>query len=96
MAFFYILYSESADLFYIGSTKDLEQRLAYHQEKEFKNSFTAKYSDWQIYFSVSHISISCAKKIELHVKKMKSRVYIENIKKYPAISDKLIERFNET
>ncbi|CAN5456565.1 hypothetical protein BH11BAC2_BH11BAC2_09890 [soil metagenome] len=43
MATVYILYSKSADKFYIGSTLDFDQRLDYHLNKEFQNSFTAKY-----------------------------------------------------
>lgn len=45
MASVYILYSNSADKFYIGSTKDQVKRLEYHKEKEFSSSFTAKYNE---------------------------------------------------
>ncbi len=94
MASVYILYSKTADLFYTGSTKDQEQRLIYHEEKEFKSSFTAKYSDWELYFSIDNLNASTAKKIESHIKKMKSKIYIQNLKRYPEMVEKLIARFS--
>ena len=62
------LVTKSADLFYTGSTKDQEQRLIYHGEKEFKSSFTAKYSDWALYFSIDNLNVSTAKKTNLFLK----------------------------
>jgi putative endonuclease len=94
MSSVYILYSISADLYYTGSTKDQEQRLIFHLEKEFKSSFTSKYSDWELYFSIENLNISTARKIESHVKKMKSKIYIQNLKRYPEMVEKLIARFS--
>ena len=93
MAAVYILYSSSADIFYTGSSKDIDLRLSYHQNKEFLNSFTAKYNDWELYFLINQLDITTARKIEVHIKKMKSRLYIQNLKNYPEMVEKLIERF---
>jgi len=89
----YILYSQSADKFYVGSTNDQIQRLAYHKNKEFKSSFTAKYNDWELFFSIETSDNTVARKIEAHIKKMKSRTYIFNLKKYPDISQKLLLKY---
>jgi len=94
MASVYILYSKTSDIYYIGYSKDLQLRLEYHHFKEFPISFTSKYSDWELFFSIDHISAGTAVKIERHIKKMKSRVYIENLKRYPAIAEKLLEKYN--
>ena len=80
MAAVYILYSKTADLFYIGYTKDLLARMDYHLNKEFQNSFTAKHTDWELYFSIDELTISTAIKIEKHIKKMKSSTYLKNLK----------------
>ena len=93
MAYVYILHSISADKFYIGSTKDQTQRLEYHLNKEFKNSFTAKFSDWELFFSIETVDNTTARKIEAHIKKMKSRTYILNLKRYPEIAEKLIANY---
>jgi len=36
-----------------------------------------------------------ARMIETHIKRMKSRKYIENLMKYPAIAEKLKEKYNK-
>ena len=93
MASVYILYTSSADKYYIGSTKNLQQRFEYHLLKEFPNSFSAKYADWVLYLEISELTITTARKMENHIKKMKSKKYIENLKKYPELSIKLIEKY---
>ncbi len=95
MASVYILYSKTNDKYYIGCTKDFEQRFEYHQVKEFPNSFTAKYSDWELFYEIQNLTITTARKIETHIKKMKSRKYLENSKIYPEISQKLIGKYSE-
>ena len=72
----------------------MEQRLAYHILKEFPNSFTAKYPDWEIYYEIPNLTVSIAKKMEFHLKKMKSRKYFMNLKKYPEITEKLLIKFS--
>ena len=93
MASVYILYSLSADKYYIGSTKDLDQRILFHQEKEFARSFTAKYSDWELFHEISDVSNKTARQIEMHIKRMKSRKYYESLKRFPEISERLIQLY---
>jgi putative endonuclease len=93
MASVYVLYSTSSDLFYIGCTNDLKLRVGYHLLKEFQNSFTAKYTDWELFFEMPDLSMQQARKIEAHIKKMKSRKYFFDLKTYPEISKRLIKRY---
>ena len=94
MAIVYILYSKSAGKYYIGSTKELKTRIELHMNKTFVNSFTSIFNDWELEFEISNISISSAKKIETHIKKMKSKAYIQNLKKYPILSDELVKKYS--
>ncbi len=90
----YILYSKNLDRYYIGSTKDINQRIEFHIGKVFKLNFTKRSEDWELYHSISTKNISVAIKIESHIKRMKSRKYIEDLKKYPNMSQKLIEKYS--
>ena len=49
-----------------------------------------------IFFVFENLSFSQALKIEQHVKKMKSRAYIENLKKHIDISKKLIQKYKDS
>ena len=89
MASVYILFSKKLDRYYTGSCKDLSYRIGQHLNKEFVNSFTAKADDWELFFFVDDLLQSQARLIEEHIKRMKSRTYIENLKKYPEIIQKL-------
>ena len=71
MAFFYILYSESIDKFYIGYSLDLKARLAIHNTNH--KGFTGKTNDWKIVYSEKFDTKSEAYARERQVKKWKSR-----------------------
>jgi putative endonuclease len=90
MASVYILYSATEDIFYVGSTeKTISQRLTEHLEHIFPGSFTMRADDWEIYLKISCESIVQARAIELHIKRMKSRKYIQNLLLYPELIEKL-------
>ena len=89
----YILFSKQIDQFYIGSCLNLATRLDIHQKNVFKNAFTKRANDWELYFEIPDLSFETARKIEAHIKKMKSRVYLQNLIKYPEISVKLKLKF---
>ena len=93
MASVYILHSKSAGEFYTGSSKDAEQRFDYHVIKEFPSSYTAKYDDWELFFKIDNLEIGLAKKVEAHIKRMKSKIYIQNLTKYPEMVEKLVARY---
>jgi putative endonuclease len=93
MATVYILYSTQADRYYIGSSKDFARRYEFHLLKEFPQSYTARHDDWELFFRIDNLDISVARKIEAHIKRMKSKVYIQNLVKYPDMLEKLIVRY---
>ena len=94
MASVYILFSKKIDRFYIGSCKDLHYRFEQHSSKAFSKSFTAKADDWELFFCVDQLQYAQARAIEMHIKKMKSKRYIQNLKRYPDILQKLIVRYS--
>ncbi|HNQ28169.1 MAG TPA: GIY-YIG nuclease family protein [Aquaticitalea sp.] len=94
MHYVYIIYSATIKKYYIGETKDLSLRLVWHNTKEFKASYTSKVSDWEVFFAIECVDIVQARKIEKHIKSMKSRTYIENLKKHKEISQKLLEKYS--
>ncbi|MCX6275362.1 MAG: GIY-YIG nuclease family protein [Bacteroidetes bacterium] len=92
MASVYILYSESLDKHYTGSCKEIEFRIHQHLNNDLEG-FTGRAHDWQLYFLAEGLNYGQARRIENHIKKMKSRKYLENLKKYPEIIEKLEEKY---
>ncbi len=90
MAALYILYSPSLNKFYTGSCIDVSDRIDQHLSEYFPGAFTGKAKDWVIYFDLNGLVYQQARKIEAHVKRMKSKKFIENLKAYPELSLKLI------
>jgi putative endonuclease len=95
MAAVYILYSQSLDKYYIGSCIEVTERLDQHLSKIFPGAFTTKANDWVIFFSLINLSYKQARSIESHIKNMKSKKYIQNLKRYPEISQNLINLYDE-
>jgi putative endonuclease len=95
MATVYILFSVKNNKLYTGSCLDLEERFIDHKNKTFLNSYTTNADDWQLHFSINDLDYSVARKIETHIKSMKSKKYIENLKKYPEMIEKLIIKFSK-
>jgi putative endonuclease len=89
----YILYSLTIDRFYIGQTKDFETRFKLHRDKFFPGGFTAQAVDWVVYFTLDCNSRKQALNVERHIKKMKSRKFIENLNKYPEIGNRLKAKY---
>jgi putative endonuclease len=90
MAFVYILYSRKRDIFYIGATATSpKERLEKHIEKYYPGNFTTTVNDWELFYGLECENMRQALLIEKHIKKMKSRKYLNNINKFPEISLKL-------
>ena len=81
------------DTYYTGSCLDLEKRLIQHKNKEFNSSFTSKADDWKLFLKIDDLEYHQARKIEAHIKKMKSKGYIKNLVKYPDIIKRLKQKF---
>ncbi|MBK5271433.1 MAG: GIY-YIG nuclease family protein [Bacteroidia bacterium] len=93
MAVVYILYSEAYNKYYVGSCDDLASRFHQHLEKVFSKSFTSQVNDWIIYFTLVNLDYKQARDIEAHIKRMKSKKYITDLKEYSELSIKLIEKY---
>jgi putative endonuclease len=88
----YILYSEKLKHHYIGYSSDFDQRLIFHKNAE-SRKFTYNAEDWSLIYK-----IDCKRKgqglaVESHIKRMKSKVYIQNLLIYPDIAIKLLETY---
>ncbi|WP_316633813.1 GIY-YIG nuclease family protein [uncultured Flavobacterium sp.] len=78
MNFFYILYSESLDQYYIGHTSEpLQERLRKHLSNH--SGFTGKAKDWVVIYFEDFETKSLAYKRELEIKKWKSRIRVEKL-----------------
>jgi putative endonuclease len=75
----YILYSQNTDRYYIGSTSDLARRLDRHNAGATPSTKSGR--PWRIVYFEEFNNKSDAIKRENHVKRMKSRVYIEKLVK---------------
>lgn len=93
MATVYMLYSQTLDSFYIGSCENFDQRLKQHLTSNFENSFTRRASDWEKYLLIEDLEYLQARQIEGHIKRMKSRKYYRDLKSFPEIGKKLIEKY---
>ena len=89
MATVYILYSSCVNSYYIGSCKDFEIRLQEHISNKYTSGFTVKANDWVPFLRIDDLGYSQARNIEAHIKRMKSRKYIENLARFPDIINKL-------
>ncbi|TND04270.1 MAG: putative endonuclease [Bacteroidetes bacterium] len=93
MASVYILYSTSIDTFYIGSCQNLEERIRQHKDKNFETAYTRQVDDWDLFFCINNLEYQQARSIESHIKNMKSRKYLHDLKQYPDMSVKLADRY---
>ena len=90
----YIVYSPSLDSFYTGFTlTSVNERLNKHNEKYYNKKYTAKANDWEIYLSIECASEKQAREIEAHIKRMKSKTYIHNLKRYPNMIIELLNKY---
>ena len=94
MQIVYILHSQKLNRYYIGYTANLETRLEFHKNAK-PNKFTYNANDWELQLKIDCQSQAQAIAIESHIKKMKSKKYIENLKTYPEMIVKLLKQFSD-
>ena len=92
MPFAYIIYSPTRDRFYIGSTStSISERIDKHINGHYPGKhFTSQAKDWSLFLAINCESLTQAQKIERHLKKMKSRKYLVNLKTFPEMVEKLL------
>jgi putative endonuclease len=90
----YVLLSQKLNKFYTGITQEtIESRLEKHNSGYYSDSYSIITNDWEVFLVIECNSVSQSMLIEKHIKKMKSRVYIENLYKYPEMIQKLKEKY---
>jgi len=75
MFFTYIIYSPLLDVYYVGSTGQLQDRLYRHNNSGSKS--TKKANDWELKFTQAFATNAEAIRFEFKIKRKKSRRYIE-------------------
>jgi len=75
--YFYILYSQVLDKFYIGFTSEIEERLRKHNTNH--KGFTGKTNDWVVVYTETYPSKELAYAREREVKKWKSKIRIKDL-----------------
>ena len=90
----YILYSKKLDRFYIGATRlnPITRKERHLLEYYGDSKYTARASDWILYYEIECSTFTQALKIENHIKRMKSKSYIKNLAQHPEIIAKLLEK----
>jgi putative endonuclease len=74
--FVYILYSVTADKYYVGHTENIARRLIEHNNNQTRYTSTLA-KDWVVKYSKSYSTRTEAMKAERTIKSKKSRKYIE-------------------
>jgi len=75
----------------------LENRISKHNNHAYgSHRYTAKANDWELFLSVQVNDYAHAVRLERKIKSMKSSKFIENLKIYPAILDKIIQEMSST
>ena len=92
--FVYILYSLSADRFYVGETVNVSERIKQHNSGFYDGSYSKQAKDWELYFEIECTSRSQALKFEKFIKKMRNRNFYFRLKENPLIVAGLKEKFD--
>ena len=74
----YIIYSSKTDRYYIGVSKELEKRLHRHNQGTSRSTKTGA-PNWKLVYKEEHPNRSAAMKRESYLKRMKSRMYLEQL-----------------
>ncbi len=77
MFYTYILFSEKLNIYYVGSTGNLEDRLKRHNTG--RSKFTKRGIPWKLVYQKQYLTKSEAYQAELYIKAQKSKKYIENL-----------------
>ena len=94
--FVYILFSRAINRFYIGITSEqVEDRLRKHNQSTYGNHYTSKTTDWEAKLELLCENYTQARKIELYIKRMKSRKYILALLEDKTEPEKLLMKFKD-
>ena len=90
----YILYSKSLNRFYVGATNEtIEQRLKKHNNHSYgRHRYTSRASDWEVFLNIAAMNYAHAIRMERKIKSMKSKIFIQNLKNYPELRQKILNQ----
>lgn len=75
----YAIFNPENHRIYIGQTENLEERLVLHNNKRFKNSYTAKFNgEWKLIYQESFLSRKEALIREKQLKSYRGREFLKN------------------
>jgi putative endonuclease len=75
--YLYIIQSSKDESYYVGTTQNLDDRLARHNHG--RSKFTKAKCPWQFVYFEEYPDRSCAMKKEYAIKRKKKRAYIEQL-----------------
>jgi len=90
----YIIYSQKLDRYYIGSSDNFDLRIKEHNSGLYSDAFTKRGIPWEKTIVLDGLSSKQAYLIEKHLKKMKSKKYIQALIKYPELFQKLKVKYS--
>ncbi len=72
----YVLFSTKSNIFYVGQTSDLDERIIQHNETAIDN-FTSKHRPWVLKASIAVDDLKKALMLEKFIKRQKRKSFIE-------------------
>lgn len=80
--------------FYIGATQTcVQERILKHNTAAYRPmNYSAKANDWSLFLDIKVNDYPHAIRLEKKIKSMKSSKYIKNLKLYPELIDKIINK----
>jgi putative endonuclease len=87
----YIIFSQKLNRFYIGASQDEPtERIKKHNTHAYgSHRFTAAADNWTLFLDIPFSSFAHTVRLERFIKSKKSSDYIQNLKKYPEILEKI-------
>ena len=90
--FLYKLYSKSSTRYYVGETRNIEERIFKHNQHFYSSSFTKIANDWELVLLDHCLDRTQALFLEKFIKKMKSKIFIQKIISNPEILNEIISK----
>lgn len=94
MHFLYIIYSPSADKFYIGETNDVPARVKLHNSYKTIKKLTKAHSDWELKRIFKCKNREEAVFLQAYLQEQKGRKVIQQVIMQPEILKEILERNN--
>lgn len=87
----YIIFSQKLNRFYTGVCQnELTERIKKHNTHAYgKHRFTATAEDWTLFLDIPVSNFAHAIRLERFIKSRKSSIYIQNLKNYPELLEKI-------